>query len=155
MPDCSYVTLTVAGGAGDRVAALIEETGRRSSMDWEGEDGAGDVVRQFEFEESAWGVSYLSEDGWGAEGDLLERLRGEGIAYNAADGGHYTWDAFEVAWAPGMVAPARRSCGVEGGPVLDSATYRAAVERYGRGRRLAAWVAGYFSGDPAAWEVGL
>lgn len=83
------------------------------------------------------------ETAWGLHNDRIvafkDRLRNAGIAYIASDGGHYTWNASEDGWEPGMIEEKTRTVGVEGGPVyVDLDDMNSALAAVG-GDKAAAW----------------
>ena len=121
MPDCSAVTVTayLPEELRPQAEAILAELGDiTSDAGWDWKPGKGDGETNIA-DDKAW-IQWSDYDcPWGtttpAEAGLFKRLREMGIAYQAVDFGHYTWDGSTEVWTPEMGDdPVLISSGVEG-----------------------------------------
>ncbi len=140
MPDCSAVTVTayLPEELRPQAAAIMAELGditNDNGWDWRpvstGFDGEATVGEdnayiQWSDYDCPWGTTTPDDAG------LFKILRERGIAYQAVDYGHYTWDGSTEVWKPGMDKPMVIESGTEGSYMISVQAIYALVSKLQR-----------------------
>lgn len=142
MPDCSAVTVTAYlpdGTTQAEAEALMEELG-----DITNDDGWDWLALKSDFNSEAHADAELGEVQWSdydcpwgtttpEDAGLFTELRKRGIAYEATDYGHYTWDGSTEIWRPGMAEPITTTSGIEGDPFVPMSAIQAIADETSTG----------------------
>lgn len=142
MPDCSAIELTVSEPLTERLAVIVGE------RDWTFTTNE-EKYQVYEDDDAAWGLGSI--DG------ICAALRDAGIGYRAVDYGHYTWQAYEVGWAPGMMDEALRY--VDGGeagaamPLLEEHRAKRFIQTAATHVELVRLLERFYGDDPRGWEL--
>ena len=141
MPDCSYVTVTIANRhVSEQLRRLLD-----TATHWNTEVPAGDDATTWEADDEAWGADNQHLRA------LYDWLVAARIPFRASDGGHYMWAPFEVGYDGQMEAWVMRSAQIDAGAALSGHELAAIAELEPEAFKTA--VLAHFGDDPAGWAA--